>query len=60
MTTTFKNLLNGEEVLCGDLKKNKEFIDGVEYLVVYRKENPRRLFKMRRDILQRVVPQRSK
>jgi len=53
----FKNLLNGEEVICDDLKKNKEFIDGVEYLIVHRKNN-QRLFKMRKDILQKVETKR--
>lgn len=51
--TVFKNILNGEEVVCDDVKHNVEVIDGIEYLIVHRKNNSR-IFKMRKDVLAKV------
>ena len=48
----FKNRLNGERFVCEDTRI-VETIDGVEYLVVHR-PNEQRVFKMRRDALERV------
>ena len=48
----FKNRLNGERFVCEDTRI-VETIDGVEYLVVHR-PNEQRMFKMRRDALERV------
>jgi hypothetical protein len=50
---TFKNVLNGELVVC-DNTKNIETIDGIDYLVVHRRDNPR-LFLMRKDVLKKVT-----
>ncbi len=48
----FKNRLNGERFVCEDVRA-VETIDGVEYLVVHR-PNEQRVFKMRRDALEKV------
>lgn len=48
---TFKNRLNGERFICDDVRA-VEVIDGVEYLVVHR-PNEHRIFKMRRDALEK-------
>jgi hypothetical protein len=48
---TFRNRLNGERFVCEDIRA-VEHIDGVEYLVVHR-PNEQRLFKMRRDALEK-------
>ena len=47
----FRNRLNGERFVCEDIRA-VEHIDGVEYLVVHR-PNEQRLFKMRRDALEK-------
>jgi len=47
----FRNRLNGERFVCEDTRA-VETIEGVEYLVVHR-PNEQRLFKMRRDALER-------
>ena len=47
----FRNRLNGERFVCEDTRA-VEYIDGVEYLVVHRPNEPRE-FKMRRDALER-------
>ena len=49
---TFKNRLNGERFVCDDVRA-VEVIDGVEYLIVHR-PNEHRIFKMRKDALERV------
>jgi hypothetical protein len=49
---TFKNKLNSEQVICENIRA-VEVIDGVEYLVVHRKEN-NRMFLMRKDILEKI------
>jgi hypothetical protein len=49
---TFKNKLNYEQVICENIRA-VEVIDGVEYLVVHRKEN-NRMFLMRKDILEKI------
>ena len=48
----FRNRLNGERFVCEDTRI-VETIDGVEYLVVHR-PNEQRVFKMRRDALEKV------
>lgn len=48
---TFKNRLNGERFICDDVRA-VEVIDDVEYLVVHR-PNEHRIFKMRRDALEK-------
>ncbi len=54
-----KNKLNGEQVVCDDIKLS-ESIDGVEYLLVRRVGTDRR-FLMRKDILEKVsVPKKEK
>ncbi len=50
--TLFKNRMNNERFICDDTRVT-EFIEGVEYLFVHR-PNEHRLFKMRRDALERV------
>jgi len=49
---TLKNLLNGERFVCDDPRAT-EVIDGVEYVIVHR-PGEHRMFKMRRDALERV------
>ena len=48
---TLKNRLNGERFICDDVR-TVEVIDGVEYLIVHR-PNEHRMFKMRRDVLEK-------
>jgi hypothetical protein len=50
---TFKNKFNGEKVICDDTRNGVKFIDGIEYYVVHRNENPR-TFLMRKDSLEKV------
>ena len=50
----FKNRLTGEQFLCFNIKNDKQFIDGVEFLVV-RKDEKSRPFLMRKDALQKIV-----
>jgi hypothetical protein len=47
-----KNRFNGERFVCEDTRAVEQ-IDGVEYLVVHR-PNEQRMFKMRRDALEKV------
>ena len=49
---TFKNKLNSEQVICENIRA-VEVIDGIEYLVVHRKEN-NRMFLMRKDVLEKI------
>jgi hypothetical protein len=49
---TFKNIMNGEEFVCDDVKA-VQFIDGVEYLIVHRAEN-NRSFLIKKDALKKV------
>ena len=49
--TLFKNRLNNERFVCDDVRMI-DTIDGVEYLVVHR-PNEHRVFKMRKDILEK-------
>ena len=49
--TLFKNRMNNERFICDDTRVT-EFIEGVEYLVVHR-PNETRMFKMRRDALEK-------
>jgi hypothetical protein len=48
----FKNRMNNERFVCEDVRA-VDVIDGVEYLVVHR-PNEQRMFKMRRDALEKV------
>lgn len=50
----FRNRVNGELFVCED-HRAVEVIDSVEYLVVHR-PNEHRLFKMRRDALEKGPP----
>ena len=47
----FKNRLNGERFICDDVR-TVEVIEGVEYLIVHR-PNEHRMFKMRKDVLEK-------
>ena len=49
---TFVNERNGEQVVCEDVRAVR-VIDGVDYLVVHKKDNPRP-FMMRKDALKKV------
>jgi hypothetical protein len=49
----FKNRVTGEEFVCDDIKKDKQFIEGVEFLIVRRSPNSRP-FLMRKDALLKV------
>lgn len=50
--TLFKNKLNGEYVICDNVK-DVEIIDGVQYLIVHR-HNSDRMFFMRKEALEQV------
>ena len=49
----FKNIVTGEHLICNNVKQDKQFIDGVEFLLVQKKDQPRK-FLMRRDALQKL------
>ena len=49
---TFVNERNGEQVVCDDVRA-VQVIDGVDYLVVHKQDNPRP-FMMRKDALKKV------
>jgi hypothetical protein len=49
----FQNILNKEKVFCENPKQMKQYIDGVEYLVVHR-GNKERSFLMRKDSLVKI------
>jgi len=49
---TFVNERNGEQVVCDDIRDVRT-IDGVDYLVVHKNDNPRP-FMMRKDALRKV------
>jgi hypothetical protein len=49
----FKNRVTGEQVICHDVKKDKHFIDGVEFLLV-RRSLSTRPFLMRKDALLKI------
>ena len=51
-TMTFVNERNGEQVICDNVRA-VQVIDGIEYLIVHKKENPRP-FMMRKDALKKV------
>ncbi len=55
-TVKFKNKLNGEQFICNDVRRDKQVIDGIEYLVVHRQNNARP-FLMRKDALEPVNQQ---
>jgi len=55
---TYRNRMNGERFVCDDVRL-VETIDGVDYIIVHR-PNEQRMFKMRKDALERVkekIPQ---
>jgi len=49
----FKNRVNGETVICSN-PRDRQWIDGVEYLKVQRQNSPRE-FLMRKDALTKEV-----
>jgi|TARA_B110000503_G_C7108839_1_gene397177 hypothetical protein len=51
-TVTFENERNGERVVCDDVR-DVRVIDGVDYLVVHKQDNPR-AFMMRKEALKKV------
>lgn len=48
----FVNERNGDRVVCDNIR-DVRVIEGVDYLVVHKEENPR-LFMMRKDALKKV------
>ena len=55
---TYRNRMNGERFVCDDVRL-VETIDGVDYIIVHR-PNEQRMFKMRKDALERIkekIPQ---
>lgn len=50
---TFQNRFNGDRVICEDIKRDKKFIDGIEYYLVHEPNSPRR-FLMRKEALEKV------
>lgn len=51
--TTFRNKINGEKVVCDDIKQNTKNIDGVEYYLVHQVGLTRK-FLMRKDALEKI------
>lgn len=51
-SVTFKNRMNGEKVICEDVR-DVHVIDGVEYLVVRRFGTDRK-FLMRKEALEKI------
>ena len=49
---TFINERNGEQVVCDDVRA-VQVIDGIDYLIVHKQDNPRP-FMMRKDALKKV------
>ena len=49
----FRNIYNGEEVICNDTKR-EEIIEGIKYLIVHRHGNDRS-FLMRKDALKKIT-----
>ena len=49
---TFVNERNGEQVVCDDVRA-VQVIDGIDYLIVHKQDNPRP-FMMRKDALKKV------
>ena len=49
---TFVNERNGEQVVCDDVR-DVRVIDGIDYLVVHKQDNPSP-FMMRKDALKKV------
>ena len=49
---TFVNERNGEQVVCDDVRA-VQVIDGIDYLVVHKQDNPRP-FMMRKDALKKI------
>jgi hypothetical protein len=49
----FKNIMTGEQVICFNPKHDKQYIDGIEFLIV-RRNTESRPFLMRRDALEKV------
>ncbi len=49
---TFVNERNGEKVVCDDVRA-VQVIDGIDYLIVHKQDNPRS-FMMRKDALKKV------
>jgi hypothetical protein len=55
---TYRNRMNGERFVCDDVRL-VETIDGVDYIIVHR-PNEQRMFKMRKEALERIkekIPQ---
>jgi hypothetical protein len=57
-STMFKNIFNNDQFICEDVR-TIEVIDGVEYLVVHR-PGEQRMFKMRKDALEKIVEKKVK
>jgi hypothetical protein len=55
-SVNFKNRMNGERVVCDNIREVK-IIDGVEYLIVH-KQDSNRQFLMRREALEKVKDDR--
>jgi hypothetical protein len=55
-SVNFKNRMNGERVVCDNIREVK-VIDGVEYLMVH-KQDSNRQFLMRREALEKVKDDR--
>jgi hypothetical protein len=51
--TTFRSKINGEIVVCEDVTRDVEYIDGVAYYFVECKDHKRK-FLMRKDALEKV------
>ena len=49
----FKNRMTGEQVICLNPKQDKQYIDGIEFLIV-RRDKQSRPFLMRKDALEKV------
>ena len=56
-SVNFKNRMNGERVVCDNIRDVK-VIDGVEYLVVHKQDNNRQ-FLMRREALEKIKEEKQ-
>lgn len=52
-TVKFKNKMNGDQFVCDDIVRNKQLIDGIEFLIVRRIDSERK-FLIRKDALEPI------
>lgn len=50
---SLKNIVTGETVICDNIKFDKQYIDGIEFLLV-KKQGTTRKFLIRKDAFQKI------